>query len=72
MKVTTYEATVENGQVKILGPATLPERARVFVVAPDVESAPPLLHARSPRFVNREGARDFVKEVFEEGPDDGP
>ena len=37
MKATTYEATVENGQIKLLDTVHLPEHTRVFVVVPLTE-----------------------------------
>ena len=39
MSVTTYQGTVENGQVKIAGDIRLPENAKVYVIVPDVESS---------------------------------
>ena len=39
MKIATYEATVENGQIKLSEPVRLPERAKVYVVVPGVEDA---------------------------------
>lgn len=65
MKVTTYEATVENGQIKLSEPARLPEHARVFVVVPSAETAPSFF-VGSPRLARPEQARDFVKEVIED------
>ena len=38
MSVTTYQGTVENGQVRLAGNIRLPENAKVYVVVPDVES----------------------------------
>jgi hypothetical protein len=38
MSVTTYQGTVENGQVRLAGDIHLPENAKVYVVVPDVES----------------------------------
>jgi antitoxin component of MazEF toxin-antitoxin module len=37
MSVTTYQGTVENGQVRLTGDVHLPENAKVYVVVPDVE-----------------------------------
>lgn len=67
-KVRTYEATVENGRVRLPDEVHLPENTRVYVVVPGVEivSARPLT---SPRLANRAQAADFVKEVSEEGVD---
>lgn len=36
-KTTTYEATVENGQIKLPEAVHLPEHTRVFVVVPFAE-----------------------------------
>jgi hypothetical protein len=37
MSVTTYQGTVEDGQVKLAGDVRLPENTKVYVVVPDVE-----------------------------------
>jgi len=37
MPVTTFEGTVENGQVRLPANAKLPENATVYVVVPDAE-----------------------------------
>lgn len=37
MSVTTYQGTVENGQVRLAGDVRLPENATVYVVVPDDE-----------------------------------
>jgi hypothetical protein len=68
MKVVTYEATVENGQIRLTEPVRLPERAKVYVVVPGVEDVP-RYHIASPRLARPERAVDFVKEVTEEPPD---
>jgi hypothetical protein len=68
MKVTTYEATVENGQVKLPEAVRLPEHTRVFVVVPGVEEAP-RHHLRSPHLVQPERAADLILEVTEEPRD---
>jgi hypothetical protein len=62
MKVATYEATVENGQIRLSEPVRLPEHAKVFVVVPGGEEVLPF-HVASPRLVRPELAADFVKEV---------
>ena len=38
MSVTTYQGTVENGQIKLAEDIRLPESAKVYVVVADVES----------------------------------
>ncbi len=70
MKVTTYEATVENGQIKLADAVHLPEQARVYVVVPGVEE-PTRFHVGSPRLARPTDADDFVKEVAEEISDAG-
>jgi predicted DNA-binding antitoxin AbrB/MazE fold protein len=70
MKVATYEATVENGQIKVLEPVRLPESAKVYVVVPGVEEVP-RFHFASPRLARPQRAVDFVKQVTEEPRDAG-
>lgn len=64
MKVATYEAVIENGQIKLSEAVSLPEHAMVYVIVPGVESDR-VLHMRSPRLAEPERAADFVKEVSE-------
>lgn len=70
MKVVTYEATVEDGQIRLSEPAHLPEHARVYVVVAGVEEVPRFV-VGSPRLARPEQARDFVKEVIEDDPNAG-
>lgn len=70
MNVTTYEATVENGQIRLPEAVRLPERAKVYVVVPDVPEAAAFRFA-SPRLARPELAADFAKEVSEEPRDAG-
>jgi hypothetical protein len=70
MKVTTYEATVEDGQIKLSEAVRLPEHATVYVVVPGVEGVPGF-HVGSPRLAQPERAADFTKEVVEEPQDAG-
>jgi len=70
MKAVTYEATVENGEIKLSEPVRLPENSRVYVVVPGVAEAPRLV-VGSPRLAHPEQARDFVKEVLEHGSNAG-
>ena len=37
MSVTTYQGTVENGQVRLAEDVRLPENARVYVIVQDAE-----------------------------------
>jgi hypothetical protein len=70
MRVTTYEATVENGQIKLSEAVRLPEHARVYVVVPGVEEVT-RFYVGSPRLAQPERAADFTKEVVEEPHDAG-
>ena len=62
MKVTTFEGFVENGQVRLPISIRLPEKAKVYVVVPDVE-VPSASYVGSPRLVHPEQAAEFEKEV---------
>ena len=68
MKVTTYEATVENGQIKLSEAVRLPERAKVYVMVPG-DDTDTTFHIGSPRLAKPEHAADFAKEVAEEPHD---
>jgi hypothetical protein len=68
MKITTYEGTVENGQIKLSEPVSLPEHTKVYVVVPGIET-PTTFHIYSPRLVEPERAGDFTMKVSE-GPQD--
>jgi hypothetical protein len=70
MRVTTYEATVENGLIKLSEPVRLPEHAKVYVVVPGAEAVP-RLHVGSPRLADPERAADFTMDVAEESRDAG-
>ena len=68
MSVATYEAIVEQGQIKLPIHVRLPEHTKIYVVVPNADESQ-MLHFRSPRLKYPEQAADFVKEVIEE-PDD--
>jgi len=68
MKVTTFEAFVENGQIRLPGSIRLPEKAKVYVVVPGLPSA---AYVGSPRLARPEQAVDFEKEVSEGDLDTG-
>jgi len=70
MRVTTFEGTVENGRIRLPATVRLPERAKVYVVIPDVE-VQTVAYIGSPRLVHLEQAADFKKEVVEELDDAG-
>lgn len=64
MRITTFEGFIENGQIRLPASVRLPEKARVYVVVPDVE-VPAATYVGSPRLVHPEQAVDFEKEVIE-------
>lgn len=66
MRSTTFEATVENGTIKLPEDIHIPEKTKVYVVVPRGNESP-VYHVGSPRLVHPENAADFVKEVTEEG-----
>ncbi len=70
MSVITIEGVVENGQIRLPVSVRLPERAKVYVVVPDIE-APKAAYIGSPRLVHPEQAADFEKVVAEESHDAG-
>jgi hypothetical protein len=68
MKVATYEGVVENGCVQLPSEAHIPEKSIVYVVVPGAETQQ-VARIWSPRLVNPEQAKDFVKKVFPEKND---
>lgn len=68
MRVTTFEGIVENGQIRLPANVCLPEKAKVYVIIPDVEMRP-VAYIDSPRLVHPQQAEDFKKEVIEESQD---
>jgi len=68
MAISTYEGTVENGQIRLFSDVKLPEHARVYVIIPDPE-ARRTGHAYSPHLVHPEQAADFTKRIIEEATD---
>ena len=68
MKVSTYQGTVENGQIKLSESVHLPEHAIVYVVVPEDE-VQKLVHIRSPRLANPAHATDFQLELIKDPPD---
>ncbi|MFY9226532.1 MAG: antitoxin AF2212-like protein [Blastocatellia bacterium] len=65
MKLATYEAVVENGQIKLLENIELPEKAKVYVIIPE-EKVLETVYIRSPRLVDKSKLADFHKEMIEE------
>jgi hypothetical protein len=70
MKVTTYEATVEGGRIKLSEAVHLPENTKVLVIVPGLNETTPVRFA-SPRLARPSDAAKFVKEVSEEPSDAG-
>ncbi len=70
MSVRTFEGIVEQGQIRLPATVHLPEKAKVYVVIPDIEVQTAAVIG-SPRLVHPEQAVDFKKEVIEEPPDAG-
>lgn len=68
MSVTTVEAIVENGQIRLPSNVRLPEKTKVYVIIPDVRMSP-VSYVGSPRLAHPEQAADFQKEVVEESSD---
>jgi hypothetical protein len=64
MKISTFEAIVENGQIRLPPSIRLPEKAKVYVVIPGVE-VPSAAYIGSPRLAKPEQVSDFQKEVIE-------
>ena len=62
MSVTTIQGVIENGQVVLTEAVSLPEKKVVYVVIPDFDEKP-AKRILSPRLVNGEQAKDFVKKV---------
>lgn len=68
MSITTIEAVVENGQIRLPSGIRLPDKAKVYVLIPDVRVTP-VSYIGSPRLAHPEQAQDFQKEVVEESSD---
>ncbi len=62
MAAFTIEGVVENGKIRLSDDVTLPEHTKVYVVVPEIETAPQA-HIRSPRLANPKQAADFAKQV---------
>jgi hypothetical protein len=75
MAFVTYEGIVQNGQVHLPDDVVLPERAKVYVMVPEVvvevEKPPLVVHLRSPRLKDPAMAALFELEVIKESDDAG-
>ena len=63
MTISTFEGIVENGQIRLRDNVILPENTKVYVVIPDVATAPQA-HVCNPRLVHPEQAADFAKQII--------
>jgi hypothetical protein len=70
MSVTTFEGVVEDGQIRLNPDVRLPDKARVFVIVPEMQIEP-AARIFSPRLVHPEQVVDFQMEIFEETSDAG-
>ncbi len=68
MSVQTFEGLVENGQIRLLDQATLPEKTRVYVVVPEASGKEPRLW--SPRLADPAEAAQFEMQVRRYGAGD--
>jgi hypothetical protein len=68
MSVRTFEGLVEDGQIRLLDDAQLPDKTKVYVVVPDTGSRVSRLW--SPRLADPEQAADFRMEVTEPSQSD--
>ncbi len=67
MQVTAYEGIIENGQIRLKTNVNLPEKMRVYVIIPNLETQK-TVHIYSPRLAHPEQSADFKKEIIEELP----
>ncbi len=65
MNVTTYEGVVEEGQIRLPANVRLPEKAKVYVVIPDI-TVPSSAYIGSPHLAHPEQIVDFRKELLGE------
>jgi hypothetical protein len=68
MSVSTIEGYVENGQIHVPANVKLPDRAKVYIVIPDLDTLRGPIRILSPRLANPQQAADFRKELVKEGP----
>ena len=70
-KLATHEGRVETGDVSLPSDEDIPDEGRVNILLPDLDPER-TYKVMSPRLVHPEQAKDFVHEVIEGTPDDGP
>ena len=70
MSVITLEGVVEQGQIRLPADVHLPEKTRVYVIVPDIQSEP-ARNIVSPRLVHPEQIAEFKMQVIEESTNAG-
>jgi len=65
MSVVTLEGVVDRGQIRLKDAVSLPDRAKVYVIVPDLQ-VERTAHLASPRLKHPEQGADFRMEVVEE------
>jgi hypothetical protein len=68
MAVTTYEGIVEKGKIRLKVGVRLPEKAKVYVIVPDLQ-VEKTARVLTPRLANSAQASDFKMEVSEDTSD---
>jgi hypothetical protein len=69
MSVTTYEVTVENGQIQLPEHIQLPENAKIYIVVPNVKT-PKVAHVNTPHPVQPQQQVNFTQEILDDFPDE--
>jgi len=67
-KLATYEGVVENGHVTLPPHVDIPERTRVYVLVPDLETRK-TFNIPGARLLHPEQAKDFEKQIIEDTTD---
>jgi hypothetical protein len=62
MSILTLEGFVDHGQIRLPANVHLPEKAKVYVLVPDVQIEV-TARIESPRLVHPEQAADFTMEI---------
>ncbi len=70
MSVITLEGIVEKNQIRLKADVRLPERAKVYVIIPDVQIEQ-VARIVSPRLAHPDQKGDFTMEIVEESANAG-
>ncbi len=65
MTITTYEGVVEKGKIRLKMGIRLPEKAKVYVIVPDLQ-VEKTARVLTPRLANPAQAGDFRMEISED------